>query len=95
MMKKLLLILIRIYQYALSPLMGRNCRYYPGCSAYMKTSIERFGAARGIVLGTKRLCRCHPFTRGGYDPVPEEYPSKLSQSCGRTAARNQMEEPTA
>jgi putative membrane protein insertion efficiency factor len=94
-MKKLFLALIRLYQLTLSPFMGRSCRYYPSCSAYMKTSIERFGAARGVTLGAKRLCRCHPFTKGGYDPVPEEYPSKLSQGCGRTAPSKQMEEPTA
>lgn len=85
-MKKILLALIRGYQYALSPLMGRSCRFYPSCSSYMITAITRFGALTGLYLGARRLCRCHPFTKGGFDPVPEEFRSKLSACCARNSA---------
>lgn len=88
-MKKILLALIRAYQYVLSPLMGRSCRFYPSCSSYMMTAINRFGAAYGLFLGAKRLCRCHPFTRGGHDPVPPEFRSKLSTGCARNSASQQ------
>lgn len=86
MMKKILLATIRAYQYVLSPLMGRSCRFYPSCSSYMMTAINRFGVLTGLYLGAKRLCRCHPFTKGGHDPVPAEFRSKLSACCARNAA---------
>jgi hypothetical protein len=66
------LMLIRGYQVAVSPLLGPRCRFYPSCSCYAHTAIERFGVLRGTWLGLKRLLRCHPFTEGGYDPVPEK-----------------------
>jgi uncharacterized protein len=61
---------IRLYQWTVSPLLGPRCRFYPSCSGYAHTAIERHGAWRGSWLGLKRLLRCHPFTAGGYDPVP-------------------------
>lgn len=70
MMRKLLLLLIRVYQWTLSPLLGNVCRFEPSCSRYTATCIERFGALRGGWLGVKRICRCHPFHPGGYDPPP-------------------------
>jgi putative membrane protein insertion efficiency factor len=69
-MKKLLVALVRAYQYAISPLLGRNCRYVPSCSEYAVEAVEKYGAARGGWLGLKRVCRCHPWHPGGYDPVP-------------------------
>jgi putative membrane protein insertion efficiency factor len=69
-MKILLLALLRGYQYALRPLLGANCRFYPSCSDYAREAIERHGAVRGVWLATRRLARCHPYHAGGYDPVP-------------------------
>ena len=69
-MKTLLLGLLRAYQYALRPLLGANCRFYPSCSDYAREAIERHGAVRGVWLASRRLARCHPYHAGGYDPVP-------------------------
>jgi putative membrane protein insertion efficiency factor len=70
--------LIEIYQRYLSPLTPPSCRFYPTCSHYTYGAISRFGLIQGIRLGLKRLCKCHPFHPGGYDPVPE-LPSLTSQ----------------
>lgn len=64
--------LIQAYRRFLSPLLGPRCRFYPSCSVYAMTAIERFGAVRGTYLAAHRLCRCHPFNAGGIDPVPEK-----------------------
>lgn len=68
--RMLLLGLIRLYQLTLSPWLGRQCRYEPTCSKYATEAIERFGVRRGVWLAAKRLGRCHPWGRSGYDPVP-------------------------
>lgn len=72
-MKRLWLIPIRAYQRWLSPLLPRRCRYEPTCSAYAVEAIQRFGAARGTLLGVWRLLRCNPLSHGGFDPVPERF----------------------
>ena len=69
-MRPVLKFLIRAYQLALSPMFGPSCRYYPTCSQYALEAIESHGAVRGSWLATKRICRCHPFHEGGFDPVP-------------------------
>ena len=71
-MKKALLLLIKLYKKSLSPLLGNHCRFFPTCSEYTYGAIEKYGAGRGIVLGAKRILKCHPFHSGGYDPVPEK-----------------------
>jgi putative membrane protein insertion efficiency factor len=69
-MKKLLLFLVRVYQYALRPLLGAHCRFYPSCSEYASGAIDRYGAFKGLSLAARRIARCHPYHPGGYDPVP-------------------------
>lgn len=69
-MKLLLLALIRLYKYTISPLLGRRCRFFPSCSEYTAEAVEKYGALKGTHLGVKRLLRCHPWNPGGFDPVP-------------------------
>lgn len=69
-MRILLVILIRAYQIALSPLFPPACRHYPSCSQYAVEAVAKHGAVRGGWLAIKRVGRCHPFSKGGYDPVP-------------------------
>lgn len=68
-MQTVLIAFLRAYKLFLSPLLPSACRFYPTCSEYMAGAIEKHGPVRGIWLGVKRLCRCHPFHEGGYDPV--------------------------
>jgi uncharacterized protein len=67
----LLLFFVRVYKIFLSPFFGGACKFYPTCSNYAYEAIARHGARRGVWLALKRLGRCRPFTRGGFDPVPE------------------------
>ena len=71
MLKALLIAPIRFYRYFLSPWVGHQCRFTPTCSAYAIEAIQTHGAGKGLWLAMCRLGRCHPWTSGGYDPVPE------------------------
>ena len=65
----LMLLLLRGYKWAISPMFLPACRYVPTCSEYAIEAVERYGAVRGGFMGLRRLMRCHPFAQGGYDPV--------------------------
>lgn len=69
-MKFVLVSALKAYRYAVSPMLGRNCRFVPSCSEYAIEAVERHGALKGGWLAARRVCRCHPFNAGGYDPVP-------------------------
>jgi len=64
----LLIGLVRVYQWTLSPLIGPTCRFEPSCSEYFIQSVRKYGAVKGTFRGILRICRCHPFHSGGYDP---------------------------
>ena len=70
MVKNLLLRIIRFYRRGISPLTPPRCRFAPTCSEYALVAIERYGALKGGYLALRRLLKCHPFHKGGYDPVP-------------------------
>ena len=76
-MKWLLLFPIRFYRYVISPMLPPRCRYEPTCSVYAEQAIREFGAIQGGWLAIKRISRCHPFGKHGYDPVP----NKVTHPC--------------
>lgn len=69
-MRRLILLLIRLYQLTISPILGPRCRFLPTCSDYAVEAINAHGATRGSILALRRLMRCHPLHPGGLDPVP-------------------------
>lgn len=80
-MQTLILYLIKAYRLVLSPWFGQACRFEPSCSRYTEEAIRIHGVFKGSALGVGRICRCHPWNEGGYDPVPG--------SCGRHHEQNQ------
>ena len=68
-MRKIMILLIKFYQKAISPFLGKRCRFYPTCSQYAIEAIRKKGALKGGWLAVKRIAKCHPFHPGGYDPV--------------------------
>lgn len=74
-MKKIIILIIKIYKKTISPIIklcGYNCKFYPTCSDYCIEAIECFGVIKGCLLSLKRILRCNPFSKGGYDPVEKE-----------------------
>ncbi len=71
MLKLIFLAIIKLYRNYISPFTPNTCRFYPTCSEYSYTAIERFGAIKGGWMAAKRIVRCNPLHPGGYDPVPE------------------------
>lgn len=69
MMKKFLTGIIRFYQKYISPMKKSCCRFYPTCSSYALSAVEKYGAVKGSFLAVKRILKCHPFHKGGYDPL--------------------------
>ena len=71
-MKKIFIGMLKLYQKSISPVvkqMGFECKFYPSCSEYMRQAIEKYGCIKGFFLGMKRLIKCNPFSKGGYDPL--------------------------
>jgi putative membrane protein insertion efficiency factor len=68
--KRVLQLLVRLYRYAISPMLAPACRFHPSCSAYAEEALDSHGALRGGWLTARRLCRCGPWHPGGFDPVP-------------------------
>jgi putative membrane protein insertion efficiency factor len=76
--RNLLLYLLRGYKWAISPMFLPACRYVPSCSEYAMEAVERRGVMRGIAMAAWRVLRCHPFAKGGYDPVVKEQNSNAA-----------------
>jgi putative membrane protein insertion efficiency factor len=87
MLAKPLVWLVRAYQQLISPMRPPTCRYYPSCSAYAVTALERYGLLRGSWMAAKRIGRCHPWTPGGVDHVPERDPDTGRPIPGTTGPR--------
>ena len=79
---RFLIALVRAYQITVSPWLGRVCRFEPSCSRYAVACLEGHGALRGSLLSAKRLCKCHPFHPGGFDPPP---PARIMKRAGDTS----------
>ncbi len=69
LIKRFIIWIIKCYQLFISPLLPAACRYYPTCSEYCSQAVKKYGATKGIYMGLKRIIRCHPFHKGGFDPV--------------------------
>ncbi|MFH1878706.1 MAG: membrane protein insertion efficiency factor YidD [Candidatus Omnitrophota bacterium] len=71
-MTKVLILIIKAYKLIISPHIGRHCRFHPSCSDYAREALEKHGIFTGLRMALCRILRCHPFSRGGYDPVDKE-----------------------
>ncbi len=80
-MSRLAIAVIKFYQYAISPLTGAHCRFYPSCSSYAKEAYGHYGFFKGSYLTLVRLVKCHPFHPGGYDPVVKCCNSEQKATC--------------
>ncbi len=78
-MRQILIALIKLYRYAISPYLAPSCRYTPTCSSYAIEAVQRFGIFRGSWLAIRRISRCHPWHEAGYDPVPDNNDLSLSK----------------
>ncbi|MEE9548978.1 MAG: membrane protein insertion efficiency factor YidD [Candidatus Binatia bacterium] len=70
LVKRVIILLLNGYRHYLSPLLPPTCRFFPSCSGYTLEAVQRHGSMKGLWFGLRRLLRCHPFHRGGYNPVP-------------------------
>lgn len=84
--------MIRAYQKVLSPVFGQRCRFWPSCSQYTIEAIQEWGPAKGMWLGAKRICRCHPLNEGGIDPVPKRSDPADQEKSGKTAVEDASQE---
>lgn len=72
-LRNLVILPVKFYQKAISPLFPPSCRYYPTCSTYMIQAVEKHGVVLGLLMGSARILRCNPFVRGSHDPVPDHF----------------------
>lgn len=79
-MRKILIGVIQLYRYCLSPFLGQHCRFYPSCSSYAQQALRQHGAIQGSWLAIKRISRCHPWHEGGVDPVPDNVSATFEQN---------------
>jgi putative membrane protein insertion efficiency factor len=86
MIARLLIAVIRIYQRTLSPLLGNVCRFEPSCSRYAAACLAEHGALKGSLLSMARLCKCHPFHPGGFDPPPLKEPRRDARLASKGPA---------
>ena len=95
-MKYLLIGFLKAYRLVISPLYGNVCRYYPSCSAYALRAVEVHGAVKGSWLAGRRLLRCHPWTPGGYDPVPgtPEFAEEMRENAVHPGTMDPAQAPT-
>ena len=91
MLARLFIVIIKLYQRTLSRLLGTTCRFEPSCSRYAVACLETHGAIRGSLLSLMRLCKCHPFHPGGYDPPPP-VPGEAGQTSKLRALRHDIPE---
>lgn len=89
MIRSCLLALLRVYQYLVSPWMGGACRYWPTCSEYAREAVQTQGVLKGVWLAVCRLARCHPYGRGGVDPVPTQFSWRCVCGGQHTQTRDQ------
>ncbi|MFC4410288.1 membrane protein insertion efficiency factor YidD [Chungangia koreensis] len=75
-MKTIFIGFIKLYQKFISPMTPPSCRFYPTCSHYGVEALQKHGAIKGSLLTIKRISKCHPLHEGGFDPVPDEWPSR-------------------
>lgn len=94
LIKKLLILLVRFYQYAISPLFPSSCRYTPTCSQYMVEALQKHGAIRGTWLGLKRISSCHPWGGHGHDPVPLTKAELKAQNTKKSCCHSQDKHET-
>ena len=87
-MKTLLLLLLKCYKLCISPFLGQNCRFYPSCSDYAREAVVAHGALKGSLLAGRRLCKCHPWNAGGFDPVPPAHHDCADAHPGMTRPRH-------
>ncbi|MEW5981269.1 MAG: membrane protein insertion efficiency factor YidD [Acidobacteriota bacterium] len=84
---------LRLYKLLISPLFAGSCRYLPSCSDYMAEAVSRHGALAGVVLGLKRLARCHPWGGSGLDPVPDKPRGAVGATPGLMSCAGAADDP--
>jgi len=92
-MKYLLIGLVRLYQLVISPYLPSSCRYHPTCSQYGIEALKQHGALKGSWLAIRRIARCHPWSDGGYDPVPQSHEHSHTHSHSQPNSKPELTKP--